>query len=340
MGGTSFSRDDYDARDAYRSATSTPVFAYDDAIKTKKVAAKVHKLLDPKDVKLRESRDCDAHPVTVPIAVMLDTTGSMAQVPMIIEKALATLMGHFLEDKASGKKYLGDGYPAILIGAVDDYAAMQYLVGNASGTLQVGQFESGMEIDQMLENLWLTGQGGGTYQENYDLALYFMARHTAHDHMEKRNRKGYLFIIGDEHAYEVVDKRFVEDVIGDKLQDNIKLETIIEEAQELYHVFFVIPNMTQHYNDRTLEKWWVERLGQQNVLKLEDPQKICELIVSAVAICEEHVGLDELVSDGVAAGGVDKTLGALVALRSSSISKFSASGLPAVSGDAEGTERL
>ncbi len=344
MGGSSFSRDDYNSRSTYRAAASIPVFKHDDDIKTGKVVASVHPSLDPFGVKIREARDSDAHPVSVPVAIMLDTTGSMQEVPRMIEKALPKLMGHFLEDKASGKKYLGEGYPAILISAVDDFDAMS-MGGSSKGTLQVGQFESGMEIDQNLENLWLTGNGGGTYHESYELGLYFMARHTAHDHMDKRGRKGHLFIIGDEHAYADVGADEVKSVIGDTLESDITLEEILEEAQEMYHVFFVIPNMTSYYDDKNLEKWWVQRLGQQNVLKLEDPSKICELIVSAVAICEEHVGLDEIVSDGVGAG-VD---GALVPLARQVMyaknadnhpTAYSASALPEVKGDAGGSERL
>ena len=37
--------------------------------------------------------------------------------------------------------------------------------------------------------------------ESYELAMYFMARHTALDCHEKRGKRGYLFIIGDEMAY-------------------------------------------------------------------------------------------------------------------------------------------
>lgn len=331
MGGSSFSRDDYAARDSVRRATNAPVFAHTDAVNKGKVAAGVHASLNPKGVKLREARDSDAHPVTVPIMVMLDTTGSMADVPAMIEAALPKLMGHFLEDKASGKKYLGDGYPAIMIAAVDDYEAMA-----GEGALQVGQFESGMEIDQTLENLWLTRRGGGTYEESYELGIYFAARHTAHDHMDKRGRKGYLFIIGDEHAYKAVKATEVKEIIGDSLQANIPLEVAIAAAQEMYHVFFVIPNMTQHYSDAKLEAWWVEQLSQQNVLKLADPAKICELIVGAVAICEQHVGLDEIVSDGIGAG-----LSALVPLSKGAggLAAYSAAGLPDLVGST-GSERL
>lgn len=334
MGGSYFHKSDYDDRVKTRALHSTPVMAYTHDIKTGRTKAAVHKDLDPKGVKMRESRDSDAHPVTVPIAILLDVTGSMQHVPEIIEAALPKLMGHFLEDKASGKKYLGDGYPAILIGAVDDYDAMR-----GDGCLQIGQFESGMEIDQMIEKIWLTGNGGGTYEESYQLGVYFLARHSVHDHWEKRGKKGYLFIIGDEHAYLKVKKTEVADIIGDDLQADIPLKDILAEAQERYHVFFIIPNMTSHYSDPKLLKDWQALLPQQNVLKLEDPSKICELIASAVAICEEYVGLDDLVNDGVAEA-IDGALVPLSKDKDGGLAKYSAAGLPSVPGTAGGTERL
>jgi hypothetical protein len=246
-------------------------------------------------------------------------------------------MGCFLDDKASGKKYLGEGYPAIMIGAVDDFDAMAHC--GHGGTFQIGQFESGIEIDDNLTNLWLTGMGGGTYDEEYELAAYFMARHTAHDHMEKRGRKGYLFFIGDEHAYRVLTKEKIETILGEKVQGDIPFEDILEEAKKLYHVFFIIPQMTSHYHDRELEQWWVKRLSQQNVIKLEDPAKICECIVSAVAICEEYVGIDELVSDGIADPSV-KTALVHLAKHAGEVSRYSADGLPEVSGKSGGVDRL
>lgn len=347
MGGTSYTHDAYTARVTSRATAGIPAFKHDDDIKTGKKEAKVHPDLNPRGVALRESRDSEEHPVTVPIAVIFDTTGSMGGVPVTLEKRLPALMGAFLDDKASGKRYLGDGYPAILIGAVDDYRAQ---VGGsvyggfdkeASGALQVGQFESGIEIDQNLEKIWLTGNGGGTYQESYELALYFMARHTAHDHQEKRGRKGYAFLIGDEHAYPQVDPEQVRDVIGGALQAPIPLKEIIAEVKEKYHVFFIIPNLTQHYQDDQLFRYWVDLLGQQNVLKLEDPEKVCELIASTVALCEEFVGLDDLAADDLDAGGVRDALVPLSKLLpGGGLPAAAASDLPEISGDAGEVERL
>lgn len=338
MGGSSYSHADYAARTSYRKSTGTPTFAHTAAVISGKTAAKVHADLDPKGVGMRVARDSDLHPVTLPIIIPFDTTGSMRHVPEILEAKLSSLMGIFLNDKASGKKYLGDAYPAIMVGAVDDYDAMHDTMGG-NGALQVGQFESGIEIDNDLEKIWLTGNGGGTYHESYELALYFAARHTAHDNWDKRGRKGYLFLIGDEHAYPKVSKHEVADIIGDTIEADIPLADILAEAQQRYHVFFILPNMTQHYNDKELAHYWMELLGQQNVLKLQDPNKICEMIASAVAIGEEHVDIDDLTADGVIDDGVKNALVPL-AKAGAGLSKYSAGGLPPVSGTPGGTDRL
>lgn len=347
MGGTTYTHDAYKERTAIRAAHSIPTFKHTHDIRTGAKEAKVHPDLNPRGVAIRESRDSEEHPVAVPIAVIFDTTGSMGQVPVTLEERLPALMGTLLDDKASGKRYLGDGYPAILIGAVDDYRAQ---VGGgihggfdaeSSGALQVGQFESGIEIDQNLEKIWLTGNGGGTYEESYELALYFMARHTAHDHLEKRGRRGYLFIIGDEHAYPEVDPAQVRDVIGGALQAPIPLKEIIAEAREKYHFFFIVPNLTSHYRDEELYRYWSDLLGQQNCLRLEDPEKVCELIASTVALCEEFVGLDDLAADDLDAGGVRDALVPLSKmLPGGGLPAAAASNLPEISGDPGEVERL
>jgi hypothetical protein len=339
MGSSAFNRDDYDARSSYRAVDPKGTFAYDHDIKTGAAKAEVHPTLSPKGLKIRESRDSDAHPVTVPIGITLDTTGSMSDVPKMIQAALPKLMGAFLDDKASGKRYLGDGYPAILISAIDDYDAQRsgaYYKAqpHGEGCLQVGQFESGIEIDDNLTNLWFTENGGGTYHEDYELALYVASRHTAHDHWDKRGRKGYWFIIGDEHSFDVGREK-VRDVIGDKIESDIPLGQIVQEAKERYHVYFVLPNMTQHYHDNGLLKYWVSLLGQQNVMRLEKPSEICQLIVGAVALCEENIGIEDLSVD--IPGDYTKALIPL-SKTGGAVGKYSAAGLSGAAG--AGVKRL
>ena len=98
------------------------------------------------------------------------------------------------------KGYLA--HPQILIGGIGDATCDR-------APLQVGQFESGIEIDEDLAKLWLEGGGGGQQTESYELAMYFMARHTSIDCLEKRGQRGYLFLIGDEMPYPKVKRKEV-----------------------------------------------------------------------------------------------------------------------------------
>ena len=332
MGGSTYSRDDYDARSSYRRSTGSSTFAYHDKVRTGK-AHGVHPTLSPKGVKMREARDSESHPVSIPIALCNDLTGSMQSVPITLQAKEPELMGLFLKDRADGKRYLGEGYPAIMIAGVDDYFA-----AGAEWALQIGQFESGIEIDDNLTNLVLTGQGGGNWGESYDLFLYFLARHTVHDHWEKRGRKGYAFIVCDEPLFARVHKDSVNAVIGDTLQSDIPIKSIIAEVQNRYHLFCIIPNQTSHYESADLREGWKKAIGEQNVLLLDDPTKICELIVATVATVEGQVSYEELEEDGVGSGAVKNAL--MLVIKEQSATRYSADALPAIAGAAGGIERI
>ena len=206
------------------------------------------------------------------------------------------------------KRYLDD--PQILIGAIGDATC-------DAAPLQVGQFESGIEIEEDLGKLYPEGGGGGHITESYELALYFMARRTAIDCYEKRGRRGYLFVIGDETPYPVVKRTEVRTIIGDGLQTNIPVEELIAEVQRTYDTYYVLPKMTSHWNNSAVHHRWNGLLGQ-NVLRLEEPAAICELIASTIGIAEQKVDLDDLTDDLQDAGSsfsvvraVKKTLAAL-----------------------------
>ncbi len=328
-GGSNYSADEYIHRSSLRAKLGTPTFVHHDNVRTGK-AKGVHPSLSPKGVKIREARDSVAHPVSVPIAILNDLTGSMQSVPITLQAQEPKLMGLFLKDRADGKTYLGKGYPAIMIAGCDDFFAI-----GAEGALQVGQFESGLEIDDNLRNLWLTGQGGGNSGESYDLFLYFLARHTAHDHWEKRKRKGHAFVICDEPLFNKVDAVAVNQVIGNELESSIPIATIIAEVKKRYWLHCVIPNQTTHFDSEALREGWRRHIGHENVLLLEDPTKICELLVATVAMCE-GTSLDDLTKDNIATGAVHN---ALVPL-SNTLSKHSAVDLPEVAGSASQTERV
>lgn len=336
MGSSNYSNDDYAARSSFKASTGAPVFAHNDAVRTGK-AKGVHPSLDPKGVEMRECRDSEAHPISVPIALLNDLTGSMMSVPITLQAKEPELMGLLLKDRATGKTYLGDGYPAIMIAGCDDYFALY----PQPGVLQIGQFESGLEIDDNLTNLLLTGAGGGNWGESYDLWLYFLARHTVHDHWEKRHKKGHAFVIADEPLFAKVSATAVRDILGEVVQGgDIPIQQIIQEVQSRYWLHLIIPNQTSHYHDAGLREGWKKLIGEQNVLLLDDPTKVCELIVSTIAMCEGTATLEDLAAENVATGAVHKALVPLSKTTGKALSTHSAENLPPVVGKVGGVTRL
>src|SRR5579862_9269719 len=202
MGGTYWSDDHYRERAAFLRKAGRSAFEYDDLVARMPIhERRVHEKMDPLGIEFRESRDSEVHPNSRAVAVLFDVTGSMRMVPRILQKNLCQLIGLLLR-----KGYLAD--PQILVGGIGDATCDR-------APLQIGQFESGIEIDQDLAKLWLEGGGGGQQTESYELAMYFMARHTSIDCFEKRGQRGYLFLIGDEMPYPAIKPKEVQRLIGD-----------------------------------------------------------------------------------------------------------------------------
>jgi hypothetical protein len=287
MGSGRWSTDVYTAAASYRAATGKSAFAYSDS-----GARNVHSSLDPFGVAAREARDSVEHPESMPVAVLFDVTGSMGTVPRILQTKLPQLLGLLLR-----KGYCAD--PQILFGAVGDATCDR-------APLQVGQFESDNRMDSDLANIVLEGGGGGQRHESYELAMYFLARHTKIDSARK-GRRGYVFLIGDELPYGKVKADEVREVIGDPLTESIAVEAIVAELQLKYHVYYLMPAGSSYAGDRTILGRWKRLLGE-NVIELTDLDAVCETIALAIGLNEDAVdldaGLDDLADLGSGAGAV------------------------------------
>jgi hypothetical protein len=296
MGTTRWSDDHYHDRAKLRQRTGKDAFEHDHAVRTGAVRRGVHPQINPRGVVLRESRDSAVHPESHAVAVLFDVTGSMQGVPRVLQANLPKLMGLLIR-----KGYLD--HPQILTGAIGDATC-------DAAPLQVGQFESGIEIEEDLSRLYLEGGGGGHITESYELALYFMARHTALDCFEKRGRRGYLFVIGDEIPYPKVKRTEVGAVIGDGLQSSIPIEDVVAELRRAFDVYHILPRMTSNFDHPVVHRRWAELLGQ-NALRLEEPAGVCELIASTIGVAEGKVDLDQLTDDLQDAGASAGVAGAV-----------------------------
>lgn len=286
MGHSYWSAAAFQTRQSQRADNNQTAFTYDQFVRQTGVQ-RVHDLMNPHGV-VRESRDSDEHPQSLAIAVIFDVTGSMGGVPVVLQSKLGKLMQTLIQ-----RGYCQ--HPQILFGAVGDAYC-------DAVPLQIGQFESGLEMDDDLSRIYLEGGGGGQVHESYDLALYFCARHTAIDCYEKRGKKGYLFTIGDEKPYQFSQRQQIKTHIGDQVREDIPIEQIEAELQRRYQHFHIIPTNTFHGRDVEVHEAWRRLLGER-VLLLEDEATVCETIALAIGLCEGVVNeLDQALDELVAAG--------------------------------------
>lgn len=264
MGSTSYSLDDR----AYRAVASSYHTASVDQIFTQQKERKVHKDMDPKNFKIREARDSEVHPNTIPIILALDVTGSMGHIPHdLIKDGLPTMMSNLIQRGAKDA--------AICFIAVGDHESDHY-------PLQAGQFESGdEELDMWLTRTFLEGKGGANAGESYMLAWYFAARRTSIDSMEKRGKKGFLFTIGDEPNLNVLPASAITSITGDPAQASMKSKDLLEEAKKLYHVYHIEVTRNDEEGKSLARMQWRERLGQ-NCVFVDDYTKIPEVIAGIV----------------------------------------------------------
>lgn len=293
MGYTPWKADRYQAAQSHRAATGS-AFSYHQAQAARPVGQRrVHDGLSPQwtnkaGQKIRESRDSAAHPDALAIATLFDQTGSMGQGPVVLQRKLGTLMKVLLE-----RGYVAS--PHVLFGAIGDAHAHE------TAPLQVGQFESGLEMDTQLDNLYLEGMGAGNGGETYGLGLYFMARHTSIDCWEKRHQKGFLFLIGDECPHRMITRQEVSHYVGDNIAQDLTIEQAVAEAQRTYEVFFLHVRTGSAIDQGSLDVW--RKLLGDHVIQLEGLDNISEIIAITIGMSLGVIGsASQGVSDLIAAG--------------------------------------
>ena len=272
-----------------------------------------HPLMNPLGVRFRESRDSETHPHSIAIAFALDVTGSMGDIPdLLARRELPTFMKTLLEQ--------GVADPQVLFMAVGDATSDR-------APLQVGQFESAAkEMDQWLTLSFLEGGGGGGGTESYELGLYFLARHTSMDCFEKRGKRGYLFMTGDEHPYPRVSRQQVTSLIGDELQDDLPLPRVVSELGRTFQPFFLIPDLGRRGR---CERVWRDLLGD-HVICMEDPADTCHVAAGLVALGENAVpDLDALARQIEGTGASRERLGAVVRALTPFAATLGKDGVPA-----------
>lgn len=275
MGSGRWSPNTYKARATQRQATGRDAFHYSSG------ARSVHPTLDPHGLEVRESRDSDEHPDSNAIMVGLDVSGSMGLVVRGIHAALPKLLNLLLE-----REYVP--HPQIMFSAFSNGSCSEVAV-------QVGQFESDNRMDENLENMIIGGRlaGGCDVRESAELMLYLAARHTSIDCWERRQRKGYLFLITDEMAYEHVKANEIKRIFGSGPDKDIPLQDIVAEAQQKYHLFVLIPTETQSGQNPKVHEHFRAYFDSRHVILLEEKEEVSQAIALSIGLNEGTVTLKE-----------------------------------------------
>jgi hypothetical protein len=229
------------------------------------------KVMDPKGIDVRESRDSVKNPESNAIIIGMDVTGSMAIILDSMMRKLNTLVEEIYD-----RKPVSD--PHIMCMGIGDCEC-------DDAPLQVTEFEADIRIAKQLADMWLEGGGGGNRTESYTLPWYFAAQKTAIDCFDKRGKKGYLFTIGDEGMPAEVHKDDMKQFLG--ADRGYTAQQLFDMASLKYNVYHIIVEQGSNYkrfSDFVVDSW-MPMLGQ-NAIRLSDHRRLPEVIVSAIQVNE------------------------------------------------------
>ena len=210
------------------------------------LARNLDKMLNPANV-TRECCDSEEHPNTLPVILALDVTGSMGSAAVEVAKQLNVIMTQLYE-KVKDVEFM--------IMGIGDFAYDRC-------PLQVSQFESDIRIAEQLDRVFFEFGGGGNKYESYTAAWYFGARHTRLDAW-KRGRKGIIITMGDERINPYLPADRLQNVIGDKLQDNVETKDLYEEAAEKYDLYHLTVRHGRDWDLEGIRTSWREYLDEKH----------------------------------------------------------------------------
>ena len=240
--------------------TTTKGMAVADFIDTSFSAQELYKarrlsaVLDPKNV-MRECRDSEEHPNTLPVILALDVTGSMGGSAVKVAQKLNEIMTELYNDPNV------QDIEFCIMGIGDLYCD--------SSPIQISQFESDIRIAEQLDELYFEGGGGGNSYESYTAAWYMGVNHCDLD-CWKRGQKGIIITMGDELPNPYLPKtgRYcgLAEATGDKLQDDVLTEDLYQQVTEkfdVYHISIDDKESSYSWNNRrnNLDEHWTELIG-------------------------------------------------------------------------------
>lgn len=233
-------------------------------------ANKMDPALNPKGVKIRECRDSEEHPNTIPIILALDVTGSMGSACAAVARQLDKIITGLYEDVKDVE---------FMVMGIGDFAY-------DAAPLQVSQFESDVRICDQLSKIWFERGGGGNTFESYTAAWYFALNHTDLD-CWKRGKKGIIITMGDEPLNPYLPGKVFDRVFGYASQDidTVELYQQVIEKYDIYHIIITDPESSGwRYLDQDKKTWGKLLDGQHLFAKNSNelPEVIHDIVLAHV----------------------------------------------------------
>lgn len=229
---------------------------------------KLDPALNPKNV-IRECRDTEEHPNTLPIILALDVTGSMGNATKLCATKLNEIMTN-------------------LYGKVKDVEFMMMGIGDLAydfSPIQVTQFESDVRIIDQTTKIWFEGGGGPNSFESYTAAWYFGLHRTDLD-CWKRGKKGIIITLGDEPLNPYLPATRLFKVLLGQVSDNLedidtnKLYKEASEKFDIYHIAITDGVCSYKYHAEEIKNTWGNLLGQRCIYSNSDdlPKVIGQIV--------------------------------------------------------------
>lgn len=289
MGGGSWTKDDFTKYSTSMHRTVTSDGSLDlSGLSAQQVYVQrgLDTMLNPLNV-MRECRDSEEHPNTIPVILALDVTGSMGHTAVEVASKLNTIMTELYKSVKDIE---------LMIMGIGDFAYDQ-------APLQVSQFESDIRIAEQLDKIYFEGGGGPNLFESYTAAWKFAVTQTDLD-CWKRGKRGIIITMGDEQINPYIPEEQYRNVTGVKC-DKIDTDDLFEETKDKYDVYHLIVN---HYDDTCHSNVYIESVynswkqvisdSKVSIVKVDDiKDKIVEIITKSIESRNDevsHTGLAEI----------------------------------------------
>ena len=216
------------------------------------------KIIDPKKHISTDSKN--------PLIIAVDVTGSMASWPFEIFDRLPLLFNT-----------LSQYHPdlEICFAAIGDARVDHW-------PLQVTDFASGFDLEQLLKSLYGEG-GGGDAPESYGLFAHWVNTHVT---IPETDEPPFLIVFGDIDMHKEIYRGTVQSVLGKDPGENLNAITEWQMVTEKWNTWF-LRRPTGKSGDRVDEQWG-EAIGAQKVFHIQDEQRAVDYAMGLIARAWGH----------------------------------------------------